>query len=484
MPVVTGSSRRSLDAGKGAQALRWLLIDTVSRLFQAAGIDRAPSGAAVGVFLTGLPLLPLREVVSWFLDLHGPAELIEAGGAGPIAALNRAAGALALGECEAAIVLIHQSERLVALLLEPAERVRARGGAVLATVERSWHRHLGRAGAPPADGAPLDLEPLLRLLEARGDGLASVTLEAGEGALFEVRRPGEEEARPHDPIIAIQDATGHPSTFWIHGVSGDVGWVLGLARALGPLVPVLGIEAQGFDGRGAVLDTIEAMAEHYATGILARGIQGPVWLGGYSGGGMLAVETARRLAPRGIATERVFLLDANAPGNDSLAEAHVEGFIFLLAGNWYGHLWGADRLLDFSVLEGQPPERQLELTLDHLFRHARPPLSREAVRRRLTTMDRICAATRHAMRVFVPEPLPGPVEVTLFRCRQGLGDHGSRFRIPPSRIQGDYRAGWESLFERPMRVIEVEGDHWELLSPERVLGIAALIRQPAPHRPA
>ncbi len=480
-----GGDAAAAPAARSPEAARWVLLDTVLRALGAAGIERgACAGTPIAVFAAaagpGIADAGIADVIAWFLDLRGPCEAVAAGAASPLAALLRAAGSLRLGECEAVVAVVAAAGgALEVLVLEPVDRVRARGGPVRALLGAGRACHQGRGEGSEASPRP-DWDALQALVE--GGRSEPLTLSAGgpRGVLARLTVEPVPRAASHDPVVAVRGdgRGGHPPTFWIHGVSGDVGWVVGLARALPPALPVFGVEAQGFDGRGEVLATVEAMAEHYAEGILARGFAGPVWLGGYSGGGMLALETARRLRARGVATERLFLLDANAPGNTSLADAYVEGFILLLAGNWYGHLWGAKELLDYRALEGLTPERQLEATLDHLFRHARPPLSREALRRRLVAMDRICQATRHAMRAFAPRPLEGDTEVTLVRCRHGLGDHAGRFRIPALRIAGDYRAGWERLFARPMRVVEVEGDHWELLSPGRVEEVAAIIAAP------
>ena len=248
-------------------------------------------------------------------------------------------------------------------------------------------------------------------------------------------------------------------------------------------MPIFGIEASGFDGRGAILDTAEAMAAHYVEGLLAKGVTGTVWLGGYSGGGMLALETSRQLQARGVRTERLVLLDANAPGNTSLANAYVEGFIFLLAGSWYGHLWGASQPLDFARLEGLDPEAQIERTLDYLFECARPPLSRAAIRQRLGAMDRICQATRRAMASYAAAPLVPSPKVVLVRCRQGLGNHASRFSIPEVLIDGDYREGWAALFDRPLAVHEIDCDHWSLLGEPWIDQVASAIRAGTSGRP-
>ncbi len=485
------------DAAHGGQAgdrLRWLLLDTVQKAFVDAGSARSQlAGEPVGVFLSAVDDEGAADAVSWFFDLRGPSETIGAGPTGLLLALHRARGALLLGECTMVVAGGQVDGCLVVVLLELGSPSGSPWREPRAWLTGSAASHLGRAARRVEPAGDSRLKELERLLRASRSAAERASLVSGAGGvrvrvelLLPERAPTLQppvdplpEAGPaarHDPIVAIQPDGSAPPTFWIHGVSGDVGWVMRLARSLGHDMPIFGIEASGFDGRGAILDTVEAMAAHYVEGLLAKGVRGPVWLGGYSGGGMLALETSRQLQAKGVRTERLVLLDANAPGNTSLANAYIEGFIFLLAGSWYGHLWGASQPLDFARLKGLDREGQIEQTLDYLFECARPPLSRAAIRQRLGAMDRICQATRRAMESYAAAPLVPSPEVVLVRCRQGLGNHASRFRIPEALIDGDYREGWEALFDRPLAVHEIDCDHWSLLGEPWIDQAASAIR--------
>ena len=103
----------------------------------------------------------------------------------------------------------------------------------------------------------------------------------------------------------------------MHGAGGNVLNLWGLARLLPSDRPVIGVLAKGADGNEPPLDSIEDMAALYVRAIRTHQPHGPYLLGGYSGGGMIALEMARILAAEGDRAGLVVLfdtLDKLAPG--------------------------------------------------------------------------------------------------------------------------------------------------------------------------
>jgi thioesterase domain-containing protein len=60
--------------------------------------------------------------------------------------------------------------------------------------------------------------------------------------------------------------------------------------------PVIGIQARGLDGCDRPYGTVEEMADEYIAAIRNQQPQGPYFLCGYSFGGLVALEVARRLS--------------------------------------------------------------------------------------------------------------------------------------------------------------------------------------------
>ena len=116
----------------------------------------------------------------------------------------------------------------------------------------------------------------------------------------------------HDPsqlIVTMRaGGTGRPF-FVIHGAGGNVLNLWGLARLLPSDRPIIGVLAKGADGNEPPLDAIPDMAALYVRALRTYQPQGPYLIGGYSGGGMIALEMARVLAAEGDRAALVVLFD-------------------------------------------------------------------------------------------------------------------------------------------------------------------------------
>jgi thioesterase domain-containing protein len=73
------------------------------------------------------------------------------------------------------------------------------------------------------------------------------------------------------------------------------------------------LQAPGTDGGQAPLETVEAMAQCYVDALRAQRPRGPYVLGGWSSGGTLAFDMARRLEADGERVAHVVMIDAPAP---------------------------------------------------------------------------------------------------------------------------------------------------------------------------
>jgi amino acid adenylation domain-containing protein len=136
--------------------------------------------------------------------------------------------------------------------------------------------------------------------------------------IAELARMLDGERAEEDPaatLIPINPWNGGPvlPIFCIHPLGGHALTYRDLARRLGPEVPFYGLQASGFDGRSRPLDSVEAMAARYLDEIRKVQPQGPYVLGGFSFGGLVAFEMARRLLQYGEQVRLLVLLDSQCP---------------------------------------------------------------------------------------------------------------------------------------------------------------------------
>jgi thioesterase domain-containing protein/acyl carrier protein len=162
-----------------------------------------------------------------------------------------------------------------------------------------------------------------------GDSLLALTLfleiERATGrhlpitAIYEARTVAEQAKLLKDehlpefsPLVLLKAGDRGAPLFIFHGIGGTVVEFAELGRRIEIGGPVYAVQAQGVDGTLPPLQSVEDMAALYCRAIREKQPRGPYWLCGYSFGGVIAVEVARRLRNTGEEIGLLFLIDAYA----------------------------------------------------------------------------------------------------------------------------------------------------------------------------
>ena len=211
-----------------------------------------------------------------------------------------------------------QNER--ANVVAAAEPGPAEGDCIARTVAQVWQRVLHTPPAGPA--GPKDDD----FFEAGGDSLKAITFMMELERALDLELPLTlinespkferlcEALREHGstryvPLVPLKAGVGSPPVFFIHGVGGNVAGLFPMARRMTYPGAVIGIQARGLSGREPPHATVEAMAAEYLREVKARQPDGPYYLCGYSFGGLVAFEMARRLWQSGDEVGLVGLFD-------------------------------------------------------------------------------------------------------------------------------------------------------------------------------
>jgi thioesterase domain-containing protein len=118
--------------------------------------------------------------------------------------------------------------------------------------------------------------------------------------------------------LAADARPGVPNLFYLHSASGNAFAIRTLRRHLP--VPLAGVRAAGLNGEREVPRTIDEFADAYLPDILRAQPDGPYLLCGFSTGGVIALELARRLRAVGADVGLVAMFDCEAP-NPRLPDA-------------------------------------------------------------------------------------------------------------------------------------------------------------------
>jgi len=245
----------------------------------------------------------------------------------------------------------------------------------------------------------------------------------------------EAPSKARTAVIALQPLGTKPPFYFVHGLGGSVLRFRDLARHMAPDQPFFGIQAQGLDGTEPCLQRVEDMADVYLEHLRAAQPEGPYYLGGYSFGGYVAIEMARRLLAMGEEIRALVLLDTYAGESKSV----VGRFLTL----------STAQKLAYMKKRAQRYRKGLKWRIRFMFL---PPAVKK-VRKAL-------ADAEDHYRV-----QPYPERIVLFRAREkGL------------RGLDDPTGGWHR-YAAAVDVHEIDGDHGDILNEPNVRLLAQDLRK-------
>ena len=229
-------------------------------------------------------------------------------------------------------------------------------------------------------------------------------------------------------LVPMRTGGAKPPFFCVHGIGGTVLRFRDLAHLVGNDQPFYGLQAQGLDGELPVLTRVEDMAAHYISEVQAVQAEGPYYLGGYSFGGMVALEMAQRLR----------------------AEGHVVGLVVLMD-SFPGKLKSSGSL--FQTFLTLPLDQQWTHFARKVNAFPRSLRRRFAMMRLPALLKKIRAGCYAAARTYEPKPYDGPI--VLFRASEkGLSSVNQE-------------SAWKDLAPQ-IEIYEVSGHHGNIVDEPQV----------------
>ena len=213
------------------------------------------------------------------------------------------------------------------------------------------------------------------------------------------------ESSPVAGCVTMKPGTGGPPIFMLPGAAGSILQIAPIASALTVPAPVYAVKPRGMEQDETPCDSLAEMAEHAIAVMTRVQPEGPFLLIGYSAGGLVALEAARRLAAAGRDVPLLVLLDTYPSRETWPFICHVE----ILARQAFRALWAVSRLsLREAVDDAARRLRSLllYLTASGLRLIAPPPLVAEGSD---VASRRVHLATYHAGEAYRPLPYAGKV---------------------------------------------------------------------------
>ncbi len=256
------------------------------------------------------------------------------------------------------------------------------------------------------------------------------------------------------PLVEITQANGRVPLFCFHGAGGNVLNFADLAQELGPRQPMFGLQARGTDGRLPGFGSIQQMADSYQAEIQRVQPHGPYCLLGYSGGGAVAFEIARRLFDAGELVALLAMIDTLCP-TASIWRAPLRERMH--------HGWSTGQLSAVlqSLLPFEVARRQMRKLRYHLGRylaehgHIVPIQLRDAY---------VATSFQLIYKQYRPRPYEGGL--VLFR---------STLKVPYRNLGQDL--GWSRLVTGGVEIQFASGDHDTIMYGLHISAIATRLRE-------
>jgi thioesterase domain-containing protein/acyl carrier protein len=258
-----------------------------------------------------------------------------------------------------------------------------------------------------------------------------------EVAAVATARPGVIDLQPQGhvlPLFCFPGARGHPVTF------------APMAMCLAPDYPCYGLTVPGFNGEQAPLEKIEDIAAAMLENLRRVQPRGPYQLAGYSYGGLPAFEAAQQLTAAGETVSLLAMFDTSTPDGFAIRPRWQRAayHAWILAAHPGRRKYIRERLAHRQQL------RSAELHLPAMAEIHELP-KEEAFAREVE------AANNRAIARYQPTPYGG--SILIFRA------------IDRQTYRVAYRydtviTGWAALTDGRCHVIDLPGDHMNVLSVE------------------
>ncbi|MFE4056065.1 amino acid adenylation domain-containing protein [Streptomyces sp. NPDC059096] len=290
-------------------------------------------------------------------------------------------------------------------------------------------------------------------------------------AIAEHLRTSAAAPGPRDILVPFRREGERPPVFFVHPLGGNVLCYLALSRHLPDDQPFYGLQSAGFVPGTEPHRSIPEMAAAYVEAVRRVRPHGPYIIGGWSFGGFVAFEMARLLRGAGEEVLPPILLDTVALSPDAprdLSDRSLLHFFF------WELLWadgGSDTPVEELSREVGTEEEVFRRVAEVAERNGilPPGDSHDAVRR----LHSVFQANYQALMDERAEK--GDLDLTLLHAQGELPDVLRPLHDGAGSLHGDPTNGWRTRTTGDIEVIDVPGDHLQVVEEPYVKYVAEQI---------
>ncbi len=265
------------------------------------------------------------------------------------------------------------------------------------------------------------------------------------------------------PVVEIQPDGSKPPFFCVHPVGGNVLCYWSLARYLGTEQPFYGLQAKGLDGQTQPLSEIEEMAACYIEAMRVVQPSGPYLLGGWSMGGVIALEMAQQLQQQHQEVALLVLLDSmvfNHRDRQMMSDLDDTTLMSYFAQDFGGRF-------DQNLIKSEEDISALtfDQKIDYVLEEAKSAglLPTDVNSEYLRPIIDVFKANFQAWQKYVPQTYSN--QIILFKASETRSDDLS-----------DPANGWDEVMVQSLETYSIPGNHYTMIEEPNVQDLARQLK--------
>ncbi|HYJ84997.1 MAG TPA: SDR family NAD(P)-dependent oxidoreductase [Pyrinomonadaceae bacterium] len=282
-------------------------------------------------------------------------------------------------------------------------------------------------------------------------------------------------------LVPLNLKGNQQTSFWVHGGVGYAALYTNLSKALGPDYPFYAFQAKGVDGKSIPRD-FEEMIAHYTHCIRLAQPAGPYVIGGYSYGGLVAYEIARRMHLEGDKIAHLVLFDT-LPSVEEAFNIFLsqygsdDNFLTMMMGNEFAGAKKAGRpLITMADIENVPEKLRLGRVAHLAKERGQTAMSADEIYNYIRGSIKLCDYTEATYRTYRAEPYEGS-DVLYFQAEKFLSNENWIGTEAHDIFRDyDYIEPWRQLTKGDVRVVRLPCDHFNMLEEPALSTSAEYVR--------